>query len=144
MTFRFATIAALALVVLSPPAFAHGGGHGMSGHGMSHSMPSYMASRSTMGGNQKSTGPNHRVQEQMKVGTLVSSRLLSLSKQLFAAVQAGNQAQVIKILGELKSLSLLDASFHLTSSVNLGGGETVEIGVGAHGDVAVNGPAVGM
>lgn len=141
MTFRFATIATLAIVCVAAPAFAHGSGHG--GNGMNQSMPSHMTPPSTMGSNNKSSGPNNRVRKQLKVATFVGLRLGSLSQQLNAALLAHNQALAAQVLNELKTLSLLDARFGLTSKASLGNGQTIEIGVGAHGDVGISGTATG-
>jgi hypothetical protein len=143
MTFRFASIAALAIVYTAAPAFAHGSGHGMGGNGMNQSMPSHMISPSIVVGNHNSTGRNNRLREDLKVATFVGLHLASLSKQLNAALQAHNQALVIQILDKLKALSLLDAKFGLTSKASLGNGQTIEIGVGAQGDVAISGMATG-
>jgi hypothetical protein len=136
------TIALLAFVCVSAPAFAHGGG---GNHGMNQSMPSHMTSPSnTSNGSNKSMQQNGKltVQEQQKILAQIAPRLNTLPPQLAAALQAGNKALAARLLGELKALSRFEAKFHLTTFTGVGNGGQVELGFGAHGGVTLNGQPV--
>ena len=116
----------------------NGGNGGVGGNGLNQSA-THMTSPSTIGSNTKGAGPNNKLRDQMKIATLVSSRLTALNGQLATALQTGNKTLAARILRELEALSRLEARFHLASESNLGNGRTIEIGFGAHGGVTING-----
>lgn len=136
------TIALLALVSISAPAFAHGGG---GNHGMNQSMPSHMTSPSnTANGNTKSMQQNGKITPQQKEQVLlkVAPQLTALAPQLTAALQSGNKALAAKILGELKTLSRLEAKFQVTTFTGVANGGQLELGFSVHGGVTLNGQPV--
>jgi hypothetical protein len=135
------TIALLAFICVSAPAFAHGGGN----HGMNQSMPSHMTSPSnTAHDHNKSTQQNGKltVQEQQKILAMISPRLSTLAPQLAAALQSGNKALAAQLLGQLKALSRLEAKFHLTTFTGVGNGGQIELGTGVHGGITLNGEPI--
>jgi len=142
MTRTSQIIAALAIVAIAPPAFAHGGG---GNHGMNQSMPSHVNSPSnTSNDNNKSMQHDGKltVQEQQKILAQIAPRLNTLPAQLAAALQAGNKALAARLLGELKALSRLEAKFHLTTFTGVGNGGQIELGFSVHGGVTLNGQPV--
>ena len=142
MTRTSKTIALLAFICVSAPAFAHGGG---GNHGMNQSMPSHVTSPSnTSNGNNKSMEHNGKLtpQEQQKIFAMISPRLSALALQLAAAMQAGNKALEARIFGEFRALSRFEAKVHLTTFTGVGNGGTLELGAGVHGGLTLNGQPV--
>ena len=142
MTRTRKTIALLAFIFVSAPAFAHGGG---GNHGMNQSMPSHTtAPTNTSNDHNKSMQQNSKltVQEQQKILAMIAPRLATLPTQLAAALQSGNKALAAQLLGQLKALSRLEAKFHLTTFTGVGNGGQIELGFSVHGGVTLNGQPV--
>ena len=140
MTRTGKTIALLAFVCVSAPAFAHGGG---GNHGMSQSMPSHVTSNPSNDHN-RSMQQNGKltVQEQQKILAMISPRLSTLAPQLAAALQSGNKALAAQLLGQIKALSRLEAKFHLTTFTGVSNGGQIELGFSVRGGVTLNGQPV--
>ena len=127
------------LLVLGPPAFAHGGGNG---HGMGHDMSPDVNHTTTMGQN---TGPTHdgkhtdrtnantsKQQLATKIGTEVQALLAKYTLFLHNANTRGQQM----ILGQLQSLSKLAAQHGINETIGVGN-TSVTIGRNVGGMVVI-------